>query len=162
MKRLSVLLTLSILLLSGSGVAYADKHNNRGRDHDRKEQRFIRHDNRGKGNRNGSAHHKFDNKWHKTPPPPAPAPSRYDIERNHRFHEMVARAAYGGSDVRVWRINHDTYIVKYRKGRRWYTRKFYPYSNRYDAPGIININWNPMSAWTLIPSVNINIPINLN
>lgn len=185
MKRLTVLIIFSMLLMTGTGVAYADKHNNKGKGHDRKEQRFDHRDNRGNNKHNGrdkkADHYKFDSKGHNSPgwgnghskrnnkvwapappPPPAPDPYRYDIERNHRFQQMVARAAYGGSDVRVWRIDRDTYIVKYRKGRRWYTRKFYPYSNRFDAPGLININWNPLSAWTLLPSININIPINLN
>ncbi|MDE7437172.1 MAG: hypothetical protein K2M93_01680 [Muribaculaceae bacterium] len=102
--------------------------------------------------------------WRPTPPPPPrPVPGHhhgYNIERDPRFHKMIAHAINGGTDYRVWRVSHDTYIVKYRKGRRWYTRRFYPYDNRYDAPGVININWNPMSAWTLLPSININIPLN--
>lgn len=184
MKKITISLLLSILLAGGySGAAFADKHHNNG--HARQEHRDNRFDNRNNkhnGNHNKGNHNKWNdshkkhgnNHWNNnkrpnhpgmrpTPPPaprPIPAPHHgYNIERDPRFHNMIAYAINGGTNYRVWRVNHDTYIVKYRKGRRWYTRRFYPYANRYDAPGLININWNPLQTWTLLPSVNINIPI---
>lgn len=178
MKKFTLTLLLSILLVSGSsGIAYADKHHNNGwNNKEHRDNRFDKNNKKHDKNHNKNNSHKnhgnnpWNNKgphnnpsWRPTPPPPphhAPAPHHgYAIERDPKFHKMIAKAAYGGTDVKVWRVSYDTYIVKYRKGRKWYTRRFYPYANRYDAPGVININWNPLSAWTLLPSVNINIPI---
>ncbi|MDE6339567.1 MAG: hypothetical protein K2K97_07245 [Muribaculaceae bacterium] len=174
MKRFTVTLLLSIFLACGSGVAFADNHHgsNRNRHEHREKPRkpSFSNDHRGKGPKEfgkpahgpqGPAKH-FDKRPHHTDEryrkQHHKAERRYEIEQDRRFHAMVANAARGGSDVRVWRINPDTYIVKYRIGHRWYTRRFYPHTGRFDAPGIININWNPMSGWTLLPSININIP----
>lgn len=181
MKKFTLSLLLSILLAGGySGMAFADKHHNNGRDRqEHRDNRFNSHnnkhnngkDNKWKGHNKNHGHGAWNNNghhnkpgWRPTPPPPpraVPLPHHgYNIERDPRFRSMIAHAINGGTDYRVWRISYDTYIVKYRKGRRWYTRRFYPYANRYDAPGVISINWNPLSAWTLLPSININIPIN--
>lgn len=72
---------------------------------------------------------------------------------------MIAYAARGGRDIRVWHISDDTFLIKYWLGGRYYTQRLYPGSGRYGARGMVNINWNPLSSWTLLPSININIPI---
>ena len=137
----------------GNHNKWKDSHKNHGNNHwDKKH-----------GLNHGPNHPNHPGMRPTPPPPPRPVSGShhgYNIERDPRFHKMIAHAINGGTDYRVWRVSHDTYIVKYRKGRRWYTRRFYPYADRYDAPGLININWNPMSAWTLLPSININIPLN--
>lgn len=172
MKKFTLTLLLSILLLGGySGAAFADRHHNNGRGRqEHRDDRFDKQDKKHNGHKNHGNNNHWNNNghhnkpgWRPTPPPPprpVPLPHHgYNIERDPRFHSMIAYAINGGTDYRVWRISYDTYIVKYRKGRKWYTRRFYPYANRYDAPGVISINWNPLSAWTLLPSININIPI---
>lgn len=168
MKRFTISLLLSIFLIGGSGAAFADRHhdNDKGRyEHRDKGHNHKKNDKKDHKPSKKDKHH-FDKKrpgrpgyFGKPSPGPVPRPNAFHINHDRRFHDMVKHAAYGGSDVRVWQINADTYIVKYRKGRKWYTRRFYPNSGRYDAPGLININWNPMSSWTLLPSININIPL---
>ena len=52
---------------------------------------------------------------------------------------MVAYAARGGRDVKVWRVSDDTYVVKYLcRGGRHYTQRLYPYSGRYGSRGVVN------------------------
>ncbi len=80
------------------------------------------------------------------PPPPPP-----------RLPHMVRYATRGCHDVAVWQVSPDTYLVKYRRGGRWYTQYVYPYAERYGAPTLISVNWQPLSPWTLIPSVQLNI-----
>lgn len=81
-----------------------------------------------------------------TPPPPPP-----------HLPDMVRYATKGCHDVNVWQINNDTYIVKYRKGKKFYTREIYPYAQRYGNVNLISVNWQPLSPWTLIPSIQLNI-----
>lgn len=80
------------------------------------------------------------------PPPPPP-----------RLPHMVHYATRGCHDVDVWQVNRDTYLVKYRRGRRWYTQYVYPYAGRYGSPTLISVNWQPQSPWTLIPPIQLNI-----
>lgn len=188
MRRTTIILILSLFFAMGSGVAYADRHN----DKDRHEQRDRGRGNNRKnpGNRPGYKEHgkkkdkwnkhnshKHDKSWNKhnsaprpghgygrpVPPPPRPhhyRPSHYapaPPPPPAHLGYMVKHATRGCRDVAVWQISPDTYIVKYRKGNRFYTRRLYPYSNRYDAPNVISVNWTPLSPWTLIPSINLNI-----
>lgn len=80
------------------------------------------------------------------PPPPPP-----------RLPDMVRYATRGCHDVAVWQVSPDTYLVKYRRGRRWYTQYVYPYAERYGSPTLISVNWQPQSLWTLIPPIQLNI-----
>lgn len=82
------------------------------------------------------------------PPPPPPPP---------RLGHMVRYATRGMQDVAVWQVSHDTYIVKYRHGNRYYTRYLYPYAERYGNPSVISVGWQPLSPWTLIPPIQLNI-----
>lgn len=84
---------------------------------------------------------------HHAPAPPMPP----------RLKHMVHHATRGCHDVDVWQVNHDTYIVKYRKGRRYYTQYLYPYSERYGNINLISLNWQPLSPWNLIPRIQLNI-----
>lgn len=80
------------------------------------------------------------------PPPPPP-----------RLPHMVNYATRGCHDVAVWQVDAVTFLVKYRRGGRWYTRYVYPYAEEYGAPTLISVNWQPMSPWTLIPPIQLNI-----
>lgn len=177
MRRICLLLIVSLFIGLGSTNVYADNHHGKGGP--RQEQRHDSH----KNNKNGKGKH--DNKKpgkdhgkkpgnnhigrpgngfgpgnvhpqpvHKAPhrvnhrPTPPPPP---------RLPHMVSYMTRGCHDVNVWQIDYDTYIVKYRKGNRFYTRRFYPYANRYDNPSLISVNWQPMSPWTLIPPIQLNI-----
>lgn len=183
MRRTFILLLTSLFLSVGTVEAFADRHDNGGprqeqRDHGRK------HSDKRKGNdkkgkpgkkekHNGGKHH--DKKSPKqrygkpgispahhaappkhgrpgghigTPPPPPMPP---------KLSPMVSRLTRGCHDVNVWQIDHDTYIVKYRKGNRHYTRRIYPYADRYDNASLISVNWQPLSPWTLIPPIQLNI-----
>lgn len=153
MKKIYLTLLLSIIMATGSGVAFADKHHGHDRFRDHHEQR-DRHEK--KHHHGGYDHGKDVDRYFKDK---RKAQKIYDREFDRRMRDMAKHASRGGSDVRVWRINADTYIVKYHKNGRWYTRRFYPNSGRYDVPGIININWSPLSSWTLLPNININIPV---
>lgn len=80
------------------------------------------------------------------PPPPPP-----------RLPHMVNYATRGCHDVAVWQVDAETFLVKYRRGGRWYTRYVYPYAEEYGAPTLISVNWQPLSPWTLIPPIQLNI-----
>lgn len=179
MRRIFTLLLLSLFLSVGSVEVFADRHDKGG---PRQEQKYNRKDNRNHGkNHNKGNKGKFDKnkpgkghdmrpgvshgpkhnmghnpdmgpgprQIHHRPTPPPPAPPR--------LPHMVNYMTRGCHDVNVWQIDDDTYIVKYRKGNRFYTRRFYPYANRYDSPSLISVNWQPMSPWTLIPPIQLNI-----
>lgn len=96
---------------------------------------------------------------HHTPPPPPPGAHRHSPipPPPPRLSSMVSHATRGCRDVAVWQVNPDTYIVKYRKGRRYYTQYLYPYSGRYGDCSLITVNWQPLSPWTLIPPIQLNI-----
>lgn len=163
MKRIFTALILSLFIMSGTGVAYADKHKHH--DKDRYEHRHDRRPDYHHG-KHDKDYFKDREKYYKKA---RKAEKKYWKERrkaekhyykdyDHRLRKMVAYAARGGRDVRVWRVNDDTYVVKYYRGGHYYTQHLYPYSGRYGSRGVVNVNWNPLSSWTLLPSININIP----
>lgn len=164
MRRLITTLLLSLFLVSGN-ILFADRHDNRkGHDRGRTERRFDRKDHRDK--RHDSHHDRRNDKKNDFR-----APKYNHKPKAHKAHyrrpvpdrelrRMVAYAARGGRDIRVWRIDENTFIVKYLLGGRYYTQRIYPFSGRYGSRGVVNINWNPLSSWTLLPSINITLPIN--
>ena len=93
-------------------------------------------------------HHPHPRPHHYAPAPPPPPP---------RLSHMVRYATRGCRDVAVWQIDYDTYIVKYRRGNRYYTQYLYPYADRYGDRSLITVNWQPLSPWTLIPPIQLNI-----
>lgn len=174
MRPLVITLLLSLFIVSGNSSAYADHRNNGHRDNHKE---YSRPGNGNKYDKNREKQMKQRQKeeekyWkaqqkrekqyynhhtnHMPAPPRHPASSPYF---DRQLHDMVCYAARGGRDVNVWRISHDTYIVKYYKGGRYYTQRLYPYTGRYGRRSQININWSPESPWTLLPSININIPL---
>ncbi len=100
-------------------------------------------------------------------PPPPPAPVMRPAGGFHfgpalpppppRLPYMVDYVTRGCHDVNVWQVSSDTFIVKYRRGGRWYTQYLYPYSEMYGNPTLISINWQPLSPWTFIPPIQLNI-----
>ena len=109
---------------------------------------------------------------HHTPPPP-PRPRRYapppppPRRPNHyapvppppppHLGYMVDYVTRGCRDVAVWQIDYNTYIVKFRRGNRFYTQYLYPYDDMYGDRSLITVNWQPLSPWTLIPPIQLNI-----
>lgn len=86
---------------------------------------------------------------------PAYRPLPYSYDR--QFREMVRYATRGASNVAVWQIDDDTFIVKYFRGGRYFTQYLYPYTGRYGSRNHISVNWRPNSLWELIPQINLNI-----
>lgn len=184
MKRIITCMLLSLFLTAGTGGVMAstgkspDKKEQRdkrsdGRKHNNKKDRD-------KGKRRGKGKDYRPGKGHSLPAPghnasrPVRAPGYHHVGGSHhtppppcRHHHtpappphlsrMVRHATRGCRDVAVWQVNHDTYIVKYRKGRRYYTQYLYPYSGRYGDCSLITVNWQPLSPWTLIPPIQLNI-----
>lgn len=91
------------------------------------------------------------------PRPGHSGPVYYDGPMPPRLQHMVHHASHGGKIVNVWRVDYDTYVVQYRKGRKYYTQYIYPYADRYGAPALINVNWTPPTPWSLIPAIQLNI-----
>ncbi len=152
MRRIITSFILSLFIISGTGVAFADKHHKH-HDRDRYEYRHKHDDDYYKHMKKA---HKAEKKYWKER---RKIDRKYYKDYDRQLRKMVAYAARGGRDVRVWRVSDDTYLVKYYKGGRYYTQRLYPYSGRYGSRGVVNINWNPLSSWTLLPSININIPL---
>lgn len=183
MRRILHYLLISLFLLTGTGVTMARDRDDRDRSH--KEYRHDRkkHDKRhdrgdfgdkykhgdkhgdkhygrpGKGNSHARPGGNF-NRHHRPTPPPPPPPPRPGYG-HHGWHpnlaNMVSYAVRGGSDVDVWQIDYDTYIVRFRKGKRYYTRRLYANTGRYGALNSINVNWTPASPWIQIPPIQLNI-----
>lgn len=192
MRRLIVTTFLSLFLISGTGMAFADNHRGGNHDKGRKEQKFDKkrpdgnkdrgrskdrgrnkdkghnkgHDNKGHGFRPGNSGH-FN---HQPQMPPAPPvhngyrPKHY----NHAYHYptysihdnlgfMISQIARGGRDVNVWQVDPYTYVVRFRKGNHMYAQYLYPYEGRYGERSTISVNWAPLSPWTLIPGIHLNI-----
>lgn len=170
MRRTFILLLVSLFLSVGTTEAFADRHDNHGPRHEQRDNHGKKHSDKKKGDKKGKpgkkdkhhygkpgmapAHHAAPPKYgrpggHVGTPPPPPMPPR--------LSPMVSKLTRGCHDVNVWQIDHDTYIVKYRKGNRHYTRRLYPYANRYDNASLISVNWQPLSPWTLIPPIQLNI-----
>lgn len=184
MRRNIIPWLLSMFLIIGSGTALADNHRgDRGKP--RTEQRNNTpkkngHHNKKEFKKNQSkprpgsdskhniskphmrpGHHvappPVKHHYRPTPPPPrrhhyAPAPPLPAMLSN-----MVAYATRGCSNVDVWQIDPETFIVKYRHGGRYYTQMLYPYAEQYGPRNSISVNWQPSNPWTLIPSINLNI-----
>lgn len=167
MRRLITTLFLSLCLVSGN-LIMADRHDNHGgKGKDRIEHRSFGRDNhrdknsgwkvKGKKHDNkGKKGHYHNPGYDKRGPVVMHTPPHYPDKQLRR---MVAHAARGARDVRVWQIDRDTYIVRYLLGGRYYTQRLYPYTGRYGSRGVVSINWNPLSSWTLLPSINISLPI---
>ena len=66
------------------------------------------------------------------PPPPHHRPAM--MPPGHRYPDrlghMVSRAARGARNVSVWQVDNNTYVVRYFKKGRYYTRYLYPYATR--------------------------------
>lgn len=178
MRRLAVISFLSLFLISGTGYAFADNHRGGGHDKGRKEQKFDKkrsngkkdrgleknnfkgHDNNRPGGHPGNAGHISFGR----PTPPPPAPKHYNHAShypNYSIHDnlayMVNRIVSGGRDVNVWQVDPYTYVVRFSKGNRMYAQYLYPYEGRYGKRNTISVNWSPLSPWTLIPSIHLNI-----
>ena len=160
---------MALFISTGTVNVYADRHD---KESPRHEQRFGKDKKKDKDKphrKKDKKHNGKNNSYNKpgspspthiapppssshrpgTPTPPPPPPERLPY--------MVRHATKGCSDVNVWQIDHDTYIVKYRKGRKYYTREIYPYREKYGKATLINVNWQPHSPWVLIPPMQINI-----
>lgn len=183
MRRLIVTTFLSLFLISGTGIAFADNHRNSGRDNGRKEQSFDK--TRPNGNNhagNNKAPDKNQPSANRRPgnvaqPNHAPsnqpaAPVRHNVSApkhyNHAYHYptytvhdnlgyMVDQITRGGSEVNVWQVDASTYAVRFRKGNHLFVQYLYPYEGRYGQRSTISLNWSPRSIWTLIPNINLNI-----
>lgn len=183
MRRLIVSTLLSLFLISGTGFAFADNHRGGGHDKGHKEQKFDKkrhdgkkdHGNKGFGNKHNKnvpdrKPGKPGNIGHKSPMPPAPpAPPAFRPKHyNHAYHYphysvhdnlgyMISQIARGGRDINVWQVDPGTYVVRFRKGNHLFAQYLYPYEGRYGKRNTISVNWSPLSPWTLIPSIHLNI-----
>lgn len=152
-----------------ASVAFADRKDHR-QDKGRYEHRDSRdHKNHGPKIHNNYDHHKkFDREREKRHQNYIKQQRNYykhqvrmsrhyhrDFERN--FWRMVAQAAYGGTNVNVWQISNDCYMVRFLLNGHYYTRPIYPYSNSYGSRSLISVNWRPANSWINIPLININL-----
>lgn len=71
--------------------------------------------------------------------------------------EMVRYSVGSGQFVDLWQISNNEYILKYKKGNRYYTRRLYPYSCQYGPISSISINWRPSQYLSVIPTFQLNI-----
>lgn len=104
---------------------------------------------------------------HRTTPPPPPRKSRHHAPRppHHyppRLASMVGYATRGCSNVDVWQVDPNTFVVRYFRNGRYYTQYLYPYANRYGNIELLGGGWSPLSGWISIPlgslgSLNINL-----
>lgn len=184
MRRIATIALLSLLLVSFTVPVYADKDKDHRREryehrnfsflnkkHHDKDKHYKKEKHHDK-DRKHKGHDKYDkhkyDKHHK-----------YDYRKpkhyKHKYHDrgrhyghsyskqlerMVRYAARGARDVDVWEISPDVYMVRYYLNGHYYAQRLYPSSGRYGARGLINVNWAPSPGWSLLPSININIPIN--
>lgn len=79
--------------------------------------------------------------------------------RPPKLDYMVRHIDRGAKDVSVWQVDYNTYVVRYRKGHKWYKRLFNPYTGHYSSPALINVNWQIPGSWIQIPPIQININI---
>ncbi len=183
MRRLIVTTFLSLFLISGTGIAFADNHRSGGHDNGRREQSFNKtRPNGNKPNGNNPAPgkdqptggHRPENVGqpdHRPSFQPA-APVRNNVgapkHYSHAYHYptymvhdnlgyMVSHITRGGSDVTVWQVDATTYAVRFRKGNHLFVQYLYPYDGRYGQRSTISVNWSPLAPWTLIPNINLNI-----
>lgn len=167
MRSKVYLLLLSLFLGIGSvEVMAAGPNNHRG------QQNYEQgHRDNGFGNKNKKKHkenkkdkHKYDDRrhnprhdFHPGPMPgmhPGPAPALPP-----RLMEMVKHTTRGCKDVNVFRVNRDTYVVRYRKGHKIYARYLYPFDNRYGAKNVVTMNWIPQVPYVEIPPIQINLSL---
>lgn len=173
------LVAIAVTLASASSLsAFATEKNNRGNHHP------SRYEHRDDRKNHG---HSSGNKRHGKPPHVAPKPPH---NNNHHsgahFNKMVRHAIGGGNNAVVWQIGPFEYIVKFKKGKNHYMRRFYtntgqygPVSRiviagpdewylaadrnrRYRSNGShlnVYVNGTPLSPWTLIPDIDINVHI---
>lgn len=164
-----LLLALCFVAYSTPVLADKDKHHRDRIEHGKfsrvSKKRHDKHHDRDKD-------FKYKHKKHK---------DRYDDDRYYRHHKpkhykhkdhykhhskhyskklkkMIKYACRGGRDIDVWEISPDVYVVRYYLNGHYYSQRLYPGSGRYGARGIVNVNWAPSPGWSLLPSININIP----
>ncbi len=182
MRRTCLLLIVSLFIALGSSSAYADNRNNNGGPRQEQKGNIGKKGNGNKGNMgkpgNGNKGNvgmpgNPGNPGNAGGPGNSPAPgnrvqprpnnnpvhqvSHRPVNAPSRLPNMVSQITKGCHDVNVWQIDDETYIVKYRKGNRYYTRRIYPYSNSYGNPSLISINWQPLLLWSLIRPIQLNI-----
>ena len=153
-----------------------DNHRQSGnRNHNRHDNGNRRPDNGHKDNRNkhdhkGPGHGDYRHPGNSAPrpgsygrptPPPPPHHRPAMMPPGHRYPDrlghMVSRAARGARNVSVWQVDNNTYVVRYFKKGRYYTRYLYPYANRYGAVQVLAPAWQPLSSWFTVPSVQVNL-----
>lgn len=93
------------------------------------------------------------------PPPPHHRPAMAPPGHCYpdRLGRMVNHATRGCRNVSVWQVDNDTFVVRYLKGGRYYTRYIYPYANRYGAVQLLTPGWQPFSSWLTVPSIQVNL-----
>lgn len=168
MKRILSILIVGLFLISGSGTALADHHRHYKFGSGYTEYRHSKHhDDDDDYKKHFKKQREKEKKYYKKQREREKKYYKKVYGHKHRHYDhdkqlrkMIRYAARGGRDVHVWRVSDDTYVVKYYRGGHYYTQRLYPYTGRYGSRGIINVNWSPESYWTLLPSININIPIN--
>lgn len=167
MKRIITLLVLSLFIFSGSGIAFANKDKSKGNHKQEQTSRPRpgssrqkptnipnRNNNGIKGSmpRPGQSH-----TIHPQGPNNVIRAPRISKSYQTQLDKMVRYAARGAKDVSVWQIDPETFIIRYLLGNQYYTQKLYPGSCRYGARSVINNGWSPLSSWSLLPPININI-----
>lgn len=114
-----------------------------------------------------------------------PKPGHNYTKMQRQLAKMVKHASHGARDVMVWNVSPGVYVVKYWRGGHYWTQYLYPGVGRYgdrvrlvmDGPGRwymgsdrrncyheengglrVYLNGTPGNPWTLIPSVELDIP----
>lgn len=98
-------------------------------------------------------HHKPGHPRPHVKPTPPPPPHYVNLGR------MVRYATRGAHDIDVWQIDYNTYMVRYRIGNVYYTRKLYPQRNAYGVINKITYDWMPQAPWIEVPLIQLNINI---
>lgn len=147
MKKLITIVLTALMLLGTSSSAFADHHRHHDHDRDRKEWRKeMKKRHKKEYKKAKKARKEYYKRQHK-----------YARHRDKELRKMIRHAARGGKNVAVWQVDDDTYVVKYLRGDHYYTQYLYPGSGRYGKRNSVSLNWNPQSAWTLLPSINLNL-----
>ncbi|MCM1370000.1 MAG: hypothetical protein NC204_06455 [Candidatus Amulumruptor caecigallinarius] len=175
-KFLLSLMLVSVVMCFGFDTAFADNHhrgnNERNESREYREssnrsrhERHSRHDRHDKRKHDRHDKRKHDHPKHKMQRMHHPAPRlpRYSYDSyysqpayHNNLNAMLVRALRGCDDYDVWRVDYDTYVVRYRKGNRYYTRYVYPETGRYGTPALVTLQWAPMSSWSPI-QIHINL-----
>ena len=164
MKRITTIIILSGIILFTTGSAFADSHKGQNREGFGRQEQSHRNDNKRNNqvkpqppmNNHSQINRQFnkgkmprDNRFGKIHPGGIHV---YKHDFRPALQKMVRYVTRDARDINVWRINNDTFIVRYFRNGRYYTQKLYPYSGRYGAPIAIGINWSPQSFWMLLNS----------